>query len=56
MSAVSERIYDALAHHVTSTEANNQRVKYVTLWSLQLSARGAIQTLRNILGQSRALL
>ncbi|TIA72582.1 hypothetical protein E3P91_01928 [Wallemia ichthyophaga] len=27
MSAVSDRIYDALAHHVTSTEANNQRVK-----------------------------
>ena len=54
LNVVSDRIYEALAHHVTSTKANNQRLKYVTLWSLQLSAKGAIQTLKNVLGQSKA--
>ncbi|WFC98949.1 Mitochondrial distribution and morphology protein 31, mitochondrial precursor [Malassezia yamatoensis] len=45
---ISRRIYDALANHVASLQANQQRVRNVSLWSLDLAAQGMLKLARNV--------
>lgn len=41
------KIYDALAYHVTQATMNRQRMKTVSLWSLQMTASAILAALRN---------
>ncbi|WFD43041.1 Mitochondrial distribution and morphology protein 31, mitochondrial precursor [Malassezia psittaci] len=45
---ISRRIYEALANHVASLQANQQRVRNVSLWSLDLAAQGMLKLARNV--------
>lgn len=45
---VSSKIYEALANHVSSQQANTQRVRNVSLWSLDLAAQGMLRLARNL--------
>lgn len=45
---VSSKIYEALANHVASQQANTQRVRNVSLWSLDLAAQGMLRLARNL--------
>lgn len=45
LDAMSEQVYQALAHHVQ--HANSTRVKQVGLWSAQITAQHLLQALRN---------
>ena len=42
LPVVSEKIYEALATHVASQNASRERLKNVSLWSLQVSANAAL--------------
>lgn len=55
LDATSDQVYSALAHHVTSHEANNQRLKAVGVWSLQMAAELAVGAVRNVLLQRKDL-
>ena len=40
---VSVKIYEALANHVSSQQANTQRVRHVSLWTLNITAEGLLR-------------
>lgn len=44
---IKVKIYDALAYHVTQATMNRQRMKAVSLWSLQMTASAILAALRN---------
>lgn len=48
MSSISDQIYSALAHHVSSEAANTKRIKQVSIWGLQRGAEALLETLRNV--------
>ncbi|KAF6767328.1 hypothetical protein PSEUBRA_004030 [Kalmanozyma brasiliensis GHG001] len=43
LPVVSEKIYEALANHVASQNASRERLKNVSLWSLQMGANAALK-------------
>ncbi|KAG5638321.1 hypothetical protein H0H81_000739 [Sphagnurus paluster] len=47
MDAISLKSYEALAYHVSQSAMNRQRIKTVSLWSLQMTASAVISALRN---------
>jgi len=47
MDDISWKTYNALAHHVTRANLN-RRIKTVSLWSLQMTASAALNSLRNL--------
>ncbi|KAH7888932.1 mitochondrial distribution and morphology proteins-domain-containing protein, partial [Phlebopus sp. FC_14] len=47
MDEISQKIYDALAYHVTQANMN-RRVKAVGVWSLQRTASAMLSALRNL--------
>ncbi|KAG5648459.1 hypothetical protein DXG03_003070 [Asterophora parasitica] len=47
MDAISLKSYEALAYHVSQSTMNRQRIKTVSLWSLQMTASAVISALRN---------
>jgi len=47
MDEISQKVYDALAHHVSQANMN-RRVKAVGVWSLQMTATAILSALRNI--------
>ena len=44
---VSEKIWEALANHVASQQANHQRVRNVSLWSLNILSQGLLRLARH---------
>ena len=46
MNSISDQIYSALAHHVSSETANTRRIKQVSYWGLQRGAEVLLETLR----------
>ncbi|KAF8647169.1 hypothetical protein AX16_006999 [Volvariella volvacea WC 439] len=46
MDEISLKVYDALAYHVTHSNMNRQRIKTVSLWSLQMTASAVLSALR----------
>lgn len=42
LPVVSEKIYEALANHVASQNASRERLKNVSIWSLQVGANAAL--------------
>lgn len=49
MSSISDQIYSALAHHVSSEAANSKRIRQVSVWSIQRGAEVLLDTLRTML-------
>jgi mitochondrial distribution and morphology protein 31 len=47
MGDISNKMYDALAYHVTQANFNH-RVKTVGLWSLQMTASAMLTALRQL--------
>ncbi|KZT10759.1 mitochondrial distribution and morphology protein family 31/32 [Laetiporus sulphureus 93-53] len=47
MDAISEKVYEAMAYHVTQVNFN-RRVKAVSAWSLQLTASAMISALKTL--------
>ncbi|CAD6887323.1 unnamed protein product [Tilletia laevis] len=45
---MSAKIHEALAHHVASQNANHQRLRNVSLWSLQMTAHAALTLVKNV--------
>ncbi|KAE8224903.1 hypothetical protein CF319_g2277 [Tilletia indica] len=45
---MSAEIHEALAHHVASQNANHQRLRNVSLWSLQMTAHAALTLVKNV--------
>lgn len=43
-----KKTYDALAYHVSQSNMNRQRIKTVSLWSLQMTANAILSALKNI--------
>lgn len=41
--------YDALAYHVSQSTMNRQRIKTVSLWSLQMTASAIVSALKNMM-------
>ncbi|KAN0061106.1 Mitochondrial distribution and morphology protein 31, mitochondrial precursor [Thecaphora frezii] len=57
LPVVSDKIYEALANHVASENANNKRLRNVSIWSLQVTANAALRLvtlLRDTLVRSTA--
>lgn len=48
MTSVSDQIYEALAHHVSSETANSKRIRQVSFWGIQKGAEVLLDTLRNV--------
>ncbi|OCF38630.1 mitochondrial distribution and morphology protein 31 [Kwoniella heveanensis CBS 569] len=48
MTSVSDQIYAALAHHVSSEAANSKRIRQVGFWGIQRGAEVLVDTLRNV--------
>ena len=46
LDEVSEQVYAALAHHVSTS--NDKRYKTVGLWSLQLTAQAVLRAIQNL--------
>lgn len=44
----SAQTYDAMAYHVGQANMNRQRIKTVSLWSLQKTASAILSALKNI--------
>lgn len=42
------KTYEALAYHVSQAAMNRQRMRTVSLWSLQMTASAALSALRNM--------
>ncbi len=62
LPVVSEKIYEALANHVASQNASRERLKNVSLWSLQMGSKAALNlvtvlrdTLARTTGTSHAI-
>ena len=49
MTSLSDQIYDALAHHVSSEPANAKRIRQVSFWGIQRGAEVLLDTLRNVM-------
>lgn len=47
MDAISEEVSKALTDHVQSRQANTQRIRHVSLWSLQVVARTILSGLKH---------
>ncbi|KOS15436.1 mdm31-mitochondrial inner membrane protein required for mitochondrial morphology and inheritance [Malassezia pachydermatis] len=45
---VSQKIWEALANHVASQQANNQRVRNVSLWTLDIMSQGLLRVARQL--------
>ncbi|SHO76849.1 Similar to S.cerevisiae protein MDM31 (Mitochondrial protein that may have a role in phospholipid metabolism) [Malassezia sympodialis ATCC 42132] len=45
---VSDKIWEAMANHVASQQANNQRVRNVSLWTLSLVAQSLLRIVRHL--------
>lgn len=56
MSSISDQIYDALAHHVSSEVANSKRLRQVSIWGIQRGAEALLDTLRNVVDPMHAQL
>ncbi|KIM69649.1 hypothetical protein SCLCIDRAFT_718518 [Scleroderma citrinum Foug A] len=48
MDEISQKVYDALANHVTQVNMN-RRVRVVGMWSLQMTASAMLSALRNMI-------
>ncbi|KDR75127.1 hypothetical protein GALMADRAFT_226782 [Galerina marginata CBS 339.88] len=48
MDAISLKTYDALAYHVSQSHMNRQRMKAISLWSLQRTASAVMSALRSV--------
>lgn len=48
MDEISLKTYDAMAYHVSQANMNRQRIKTVSLWSLQKTANAILSALKNI--------
>ncbi|EKM80591.1 hypothetical protein AGABI1DRAFT_119189 [Agaricus bisporus var. burnettii JB137-S8] len=48
MDEISIKTYDALAYHVSQSNMNRQRIRTVSLWSLQMTANAILSALKNI--------
>ena len=48
MTSVSNQIYDALAHHVSSDTANSKRLRQVSYWGIQRGAEVLLDTIKNV--------
>jgi len=46
MDEISLKVYEALAYHVSQSAINRQRMKTVSLWSLQMTASAVMSALR----------
>ncbi|KAG6911155.1 hypothetical protein DXG01_003895 [Tephrocybe rancida] len=46
MDAISHKSYEALAYHVSQSTMNRQRMRTVSLWSLQMTASAVLSALR----------
>ena len=42
------KTYEALAYHVSQSAMNRQRMRTVSLWSLQMTASAVLSALRNV--------
>ena len=42
------KTYEALAYHVTQSTMNRQRMRTVSLWSLQMTASAVLSALRHV--------
>ncbi|KAG6831766.1 hypothetical protein H0H92_007918 [Tricholoma furcatifolium] len=47
MDAISLKSYEALAYHVSQSTMNRQRMRTVSLWSLQMTASAVLSALRS---------
>lgn len=45
---VSQKIWEALANHVSSQQANHQRVRNVSLWTLSVMSQGMLRIARHL--------
>lgn len=48
MTSISDQIYAALAHHVSSETANSRRIRQVSFWGIQRGAEMLLDTLKNV--------
>ncbi|KJA27857.1 hypothetical protein HYPSUDRAFT_62897 [Hypholoma sublateritium FD-334 SS-4] len=48
MDEISVKTYDAMAYHVSQSTMNRQRMKAVSLWSLQRTASAVLSALRTV--------
>ncbi|CDZ98593.1 Mitochondrial distribution and morphology protein family 31/32, fungi [Phaffia rhodozyma] len=55
LDATSNQVYAALAHHVTSQQANQQRMRSVGVWTLQMTAEAVVSAVRAVLLQRQSL-
>ena len=56
MTSISDQIYHALAHHVSSEAANSKRLRQVSMWGIQRGAEALLDTLRNVVDPVHAQL
>ncbi|WWC85770.1 uncharacterized protein L201_000636 [Kwoniella dendrophila CBS 6074] len=56
MTSLSDQIYAALAHHVSSEVANSKRIRQVGFWGIQRGAEVLVETLRNVVDPAHAQL
>lgn len=56
MGSISDQMYAALAHHVSSEGANSKRLKQVSVWGIQKGAEVLLDTLRNVVDPVHAQL
>ena len=56
MTSISDQIYAALAHHVSSEAANSKRIRQVSFWGIQKGAEVLMDTLRNVVDPFHAQL
>ncbi|ORY34330.1 mitochondrion organization and biogenesis-related protein [Naematelia encephala] len=48
MTSISDQIYAALAHHVSSETANSKRIRQVSVWGIQRGAEVLLDAVRNV--------
>ncbi|TYJ56793.1 hypothetical protein B9479_002563 [Cryptococcus floricola] len=48
MTSISDQVYDALAHHVSSEAANSKRLRQVSVWGIQRGADALVDILRGV--------
>ena len=56
MTSISDQIYAALAHHVSSEAANQKRIRQVSVWGIQKGAEVLLDTVRNVIDPGHAQL
>jgi hypothetical protein len=55
LDEISDKIYEALAYHVTQANMNG-RIRHVGLWSLQMTAQAVLNALRSAVEPTRGLM